>query len=211
MKNFLAIDTSNDYLTVLAAKDGQIAYSHLPDCAMRHSVTLMNEVDKVFSQLSLSPVECDFFVSSVGAGSFTGIRIGIAAAKGFCAAFGKPSLPITSFEIAAYNALDGGEKTLCLIDALHGAYYVCGFDNGRNVIYPPAYLEEAEVLALQRQGYSLRSLKAVALEGCVVVDPVEGLKNAVLSKAEQGVYDELTAVYVRKSSAEINLEKGSMV
>lgn len=211
MKNFVAIDTSNDYLTVLACKDGRFAYSHLPDCAMRHSVTLMNEVDKVLKELSLSLSECDFFAASVGAGSFTGIRIGISAAKGFCTAFGKPALPITSFEIAAYNTLDGGEKTLCLVDALHGAYYACGFDKVCNVVYPPAYVEEAEVLALQKEGYSLRSLKTVELEGCAVVDPVEGFKNAVLQKAERGEYGELTAVYVRKSSAEINFERGSSV
>ena len=208
MKNFVAIDTSNDYLTVLACKDGKFAYSHLPDCAMRHSVTLMNEVDKVVKELSLSLEECDFFASSVGAGSFTGIRIGISAAKGFCAALGKPSLPITSFEIAAYTTLDGGEKTLCLIDALHGAYYACGFDKDRKVVYPPSYIEESEVRALQKEGYSLRSLKAGEIEGCAVVDPVEGLKYAVLAKAAKEEFGELTAVYVRKSSAEINLERG---
>ncbi|MBQ8319822.1 MAG: tRNA (adenosine(37)-N6)-threonylcarbamoyltransferase complex dimerization subunit type 1 TsaB [Clostridia bacterium] len=212
MKNFLAIDTSNDYLTVLAAKDGRFALSHLPDCAMRHSVTLMGEVDKVLKELSLKAEECDFFAASVGAGSFTGIRIGIAAAKGFCAATGKPSLPVTSFEIAAYNGIDGGEKTLCLIDALHDAYYACGFDREKKVIFPPAYLEKEEVLALQREGYALRTLsRSLDLPKCTLVDPVEGLKNAVLAKAEKGEFAELIALYARKSSAEINLGRGGQV
>ena len=211
MRNFVAIDTSNDYLTVLACKDGKFAYSHLPDCAMRHSVTLMNEVDKVLNELSLSLDDCEFFAASVGAGSFTGIRIGISAVKGFCAALGKPSMPITSFEIAAYTTLECAEKTLCIIDALHGAYYACGFDERCAVVYPPSYIDEAEVLSLQKQGYSLRALKAVEIEGCEVVDPVEGLKNAVLAKAERGEFGELEAVYVRKSSAEINLERGAVL
>ena len=73
MKNFLAIDTSNEYLTVLAAKDGRFACSHLPDCAMRHSISFMGAVDEVLKELSLSPSECDFFAATVGAGSFTGI------------------------------------------------------------------------------------------------------------------------------------------
>ena len=50
--------------------------------------------------------DCDFFAAVVGAGSFTGIRIGISAVKGFCAATGKPALPITSFDVAAYNTID---------------------------------------------------------------------------------------------------------
>ena len=42
MNNFLAVDTSSRYLTVLAVKDGKPFLRHLPDCAMRHSVMLMD-------------------------------------------------------------------------------------------------------------------------------------------------------------------------
>ena len=209
MKNFLAIDTSNDYLTVIAAKDGKIAFSHLPDCAMRHSVSFMAEVEKVLAQLNLSANECDFFAATVGAGSFTGIRIGISAAKGFALACAKPTLPVTSFEVMAYTNLDGEEKTLCVIDALHGAYYACGFDGERRVIFPPAYISEGEVLALQQAGYALRSFQALELDGCKKVDPVEGFQNAVLEKSARGEFGELIATYVRKSSAEINREQGT--
>ena len=38
-------------------------------------------------------------------------------------------------------------------------------------------------------------------------DPVEGLKNAVCENVEKGAFGELVALYVRKSSAELNLEK----
>ncbi|MBQ7879249.1 MAG: tRNA (adenosine(37)-N6)-threonylcarbamoyltransferase complex dimerization subunit type 1 TsaB, partial [Clostridia bacterium] len=70
--NYLAIDTSGNYLTVAAVKDGRVFSSFLPDCAMKHSVTLMGEVEKVLSQAELSLAECDFFAAVVGAGSFTG-------------------------------------------------------------------------------------------------------------------------------------------
>ena len=93
MKNFLAIDTSSKYMTVLAAKDGKTFVSYVPDCAMRHSMLLMGEIDKVLSEAELSLNDCDFFSAVVGAGSFTGIRIGISTIKGFCLAAGKPSLP----------------------------------------------------------------------------------------------------------------------
>ena len=99
-------------MTVLAAKEGQTFFSHTPDCAMRHSVRLMGAIDGVLKEAKLSLDECDFFSAVVGAGSFTGIRIGIATAKGFCLAEGKPSLPVTSFDVAAYNALDG-ERAPC--------------------------------------------------------------------------------------------------
>ncbi len=212
---FLAIDTANEYLCVVAYNDGKAVTAFVPNCTMRHSTQIMAQVEKALSECDLTLSECDFFAAVVGAGSFTGIRIGVSAAKGFCLACGKPSIPVTSFEVAAYNALGQDEKTLCLVDALHDAYYVCGFDQEKRVVYPPAYLTEEEVLALEKEGYALRALRAgdewsigIAAKASVQpCDPAVGLLAAVLAKAEKGEFGALDAVYVRKSSAEINLEK----
>ena len=207
--NYLAIDTANEYLTVLAVKDGKATYSHLPDCAMRHSIALMTEVDKVLGQAALALDDCDFFACVVGAGSFTGIRIGIATVKGLCLACGKPALPVTSFEISAYNTLERVDKPLALVGAGHGAYYVCGFDGAGETLLPPSYLTEDEVLQKCAEGFSPVSVGVKTLGGTPVrsVDPVAGLQTAVERKACQGAFGELQAVYVRKSSAELNLQK----
>ena len=113
------------------------------------------------------------------------------------------------------KAVEPSEKTLCIVDALHDAYYTCAFDGDKNVILPPAYLTEEEVLALADEGYALRALKCkeewsigIAQKTEVVAcSPADGLLNAVIAKAEQGAFGELNAVYVRKSSAELNLGK----
>ncbi len=211
MEKFLAIDTSCNYLTVLAANGGKVFSRFLPDCAMQHSVNLMTEIDGVLEEAGLLPADCDFFAAVVGAGSFTGIRIGISAAKGFGLAAGKPLLPITSFDVAAYNAIDGSNsKVLALIDAGHDAYYVCGYE-GEKVYLAPSYLTEEEVLAVAAEGYRLVSTAAIAIAEKIDVEvcsPVEGLKRAVLAAKKRNSFGELTALYVRKSSAEINLEKG---
>lgn len=206
--NFLAVDTSGNHLAVVACKNGESFSVYIPDCAMRHAVSLMNAVDEALQKAELTLAECDFFSAVVGAGSFTGIRIGISAVKGFCLAFDKPALPVTSFDVAAYNAIDKTVKTLCLVDALHGCYYACGYENGE-VVYPPAYLTEAEVLALEKAGYALCSSSEIPLgekAKVTVVNPLEGLQNAVLALAEKGAFGELSALYVRKSSAELNAE-----
>jgi tRNA threonylcarbamoyladenosine biosynthesis protein TsaB len=207
--NYLAIDTANEYLTVLAVKDGKATCSHLPDCAMRHSVALMTEVDKVLCRANLSLAECDFIACVVGAGSFTGIRIGIATVKGLCLASGKPALPVTSFELCAYNTVEPIDKPLALIGAGHGAYYVCGFDGTGETVLPPSYLTEEEVAQKCAEGFSPVSVGVKTLGQRVVqtVDPVAGLQAAVERKAQKGTFGELQAVYVRKSSAELNLQK----
>lgn len=204
MKNFLAIDTANEYLSVVARVDGKTYTRYLPDCAMKHSTALMTEVDGLLKECGASLFAFDFFAAVVGAGSFTGIRIGIATVKGFALATGKPTLPITSFDTLAYNGVDG--KTLCLVDALRGNYYACGYDKG-GVCFAPQYLGEKEVRELALQGYALRAHRNLLI-GAEIVNPCTGLERAVeaLSKDENN-FGELVALYLRKSSAELNLEK----
>lgn len=211
MKNFVAVDTGSNYMTVIAVKDGTTFTRFAPDCAMKHSVSLMNAIDGVLKDADMQLSDCDFFAAVVGAGSFTGIRIGISAVKGFCLAFGKPALPVTSFDIAAYNALgdENGEKILCLVDALHDCYYACGYQNGK-MVYSPAYLTEEEVLTLAADGYALRACTPLPLSEKIAVetiDPAAGLLGAVKALSEKGAFGELNALYVRKSSAELNLGK----
>lgn len=209
--NYLAVDTSGSHLTVLVCKNGQYYPVFIENCAMKQSSLLMGAIDEAFQKAELSPKDCDFFAAVVGAGSFTGIRIGISAVKGFCLAYGKPSLPVTSFDVAAYNALDG-EKKLCLIDALHDCYYACGYQNGER-IYPPAYLEERQVLALAKEGYALCACAPLPLSEkteVTLINPVDGLINAVAALAEKGGFAPLAALYVRKSSAEIQLDKSKV-
>ena len=208
MKNFLAVDTSTNHLAVMAVKNGVAHTVFIPNCAMKHSVSVMPAVEEVLTKADMRLEECDFFAAVVGAGSFTGIRIGISVVKGFCLAFGKPALPVTSFDVLAYNALDG--KVLCLVDALHDCYYACGYENGQ-VVYEPAYLTEEEVLALAMEGYTLVACTTLPLAekaAVQVVDPCVGLEKATIALGKMEKFGELTALYVRKSSAELNRADG---
>ena len=205
--NFLAVDTSGNHLVVVACKDGEIFFGKIENCAMKHSTSLMGVIDETLKRADLSSSECEFFAAAVGAGSFTGIRIGISVAKGFALAHGKKTLPITSFDTIAYTRIE--KKQLCVIDALHGSYYVCGYENGE-VCYAPAYLTEAEVLDLEKQGFALVAgveMPIFEKTSVKIVSPECGLVQAVQAKLEKGEFGELNALYVRKSSAEINLCK----
>ena len=208
MKNFLAVDTSSEYLTVVACKDGKVESEFIENCSMRHSVTLMNAIDGLLARTGWLLEDFEFFSAVVGAGSFTGIRIGISAIKGFCLALNKPALPVTSFDVCAYNSVGEKAKRLCLVDALHDCYYACGYD-GESIVYEPEFINETEVLALKDKGYELLSCSNLPVQEKTEVkrcNPVEGLVNAVRKLSEQGKFGELSALYVRKSSAELNLK-----
>lgn len=162
----------------------------------------MDEIDGVLSRAQLSLQECDFIATVVGAGSFTGIRIGIATVKGLCFASDKPALSITSFDALAYA--ERGGKRLALVDAGHGYYYTCAYGEEREILIPPAYSSKEEVEKLIEAGYSPVAYEALGL-GESIVDPCEGLTLAVRAKHGEAVPpSELYALYIRKSSAEEN-------
>ena len=83
MADFLAVDTSSRYLTVLAKKGDKTVIRHIGDCAMQHSVILMGEIESALEEAGLTPDGCDYFAAVTGPGSFTGIRIGVATIKPF--------------------------------------------------------------------------------------------------------------------------------
>ena len=196
MSNFLAIDTSSRYLTVLAKKGEKSVLRHLPDCAMQHSVILMDEIDGALDECGLSVGECDFFAAVTGPGSFTGIRIGISTAKGFALAADKPLLSITSFDLIAYNVAD--ENFYVVIDAAHAHYYVCGYGKSKKITFNPRYMSKEEVKNLE---FPLYGFEDLPFENYAKLD----VKNCIapaLSLNEEHLSREMRALYVRKSQAE---------
>ncbi|MDE6356205.1 MAG: tRNA (adenosine(37)-N6)-threonylcarbamoyltransferase complex dimerization subunit type 1 TsaB [Clostridia bacterium] len=196
MTDFLAIDTSSKHLTVLAQKGGKVALRFIPDCAMRHSTELMGEIEKALNEVSLTPRECGFFAAVTGPGSFTGIRIGIATAKGFALAANKPLLGVTAFDLVAYNVTS--ESFFAVIDAAHGHYYVCGYDKDKNVTFAPAYLSGEEVKALNAPLYGFEDLP---LDNYCKTDIKNGLYPAICASINR-LTDDISALYIRKSQAE---------
>ncbi len=188
--NFLAVDTSYERLFVAAYRGGEV-FSRTENEAMRHSVLLMDGIDDVLSKAGLTLGELDFLACTVGPGSFTGVRIGIAAVKGMCFAANLPALSVTSFDTLAYADRNG--KRLALIDAGHGKFYACPYEN--DVALEPAFLGEEEINALEKRGY-----RPIVSETC---DRGKGLITAaeVLYK-NAAPARELTALYLRKSAAE---------
>ena len=197
--NFLAIDTSGRQLNTVAVHGERQIVLPRPDCAMRHSVILMDEIDAALKQAQLTPQDCDFFACVVGPGSFTGIRIGIATVKGLCLAAEKGALALTSFDCLAYA--DTNEQKLCLVDAGHGNFYACGYF-GTQVSIPPLFASREQVDAIIASGY-VPVAHAPLFEGVRVADAAQGLLAAATSKAGEVMpAHALEALYLRKSSAE---------
>jgi len=198
--NYLAIDVAQAYLTVAVKKGEERFVEHNPDNGVRHSVTLLPTVESVLSRAGLSLSDLDFIACTVGAGSFTGIRIGVATVKALCFSLKIPCLAVTSFDSISYNKACG--KILAVINAKHGSYYACGYSDGK-VCLPPEFISGERLLELQKE-YKVLTYERIDGVQSEVVSPVDGLFLAVERKAEEKTFDleKLTPLYVRKSQAE---------
>ncbi|MBE5741824.1 MAG: tRNA (adenosine(37)-N6)-threonylcarbamoyltransferase complex dimerization subunit type 1 TsaB [Clostridiales bacterium] len=202
--NYLAFDTSGTFLTV-TAKGKDSFFNHIKECTRSHSVILMDEIENCLEKASLELADVDVFACSVGPGSFTGIRIGVATAKAFAYALSKKVLAVTSFLALAYNVTDNTDK-LTLVNARHDNYYACGFNANNEVILPPCFLTKEEVLA-KKDGFTVISDTEVEGENFIVGDIAEGFRLAVEDNLDKASFDveSLVPLYVKKSQAEEEL------
>ena len=198
--NYLAIDTSGKNLPVIINKNGEVFKYSDAECGVNHSTELMPKVEELLGTANFDLNDADFFACVVGAGSFTGIRIGVATVKALCFAFSKPCLAITSFDTLSYNKTDG--KVLAVIDAKHNGFYVCGYQDEK-VILPPAYLMRDSVTELAKE-YKIVAIAPIDGFDVEVVSVVDGFVKAIEGKLDlvTSNIEALTPLYVRKSQAE---------
>ena len=197
---YLAIDTSSKNLTVIL-NDGKNLLKIDEFSDVRHSETLMPSIESLVESSNVSISDLDFIAVIVGAGSFTGIRIGIATIKALCFAFNKPCLSITSFDTLAYNKK--GEKVLAVIDAKHNGFYVCGYDN-KKVVLEPCYIMRDKLDEIKGEYQRLVAVKPIDGLDICPVSVEKGLEIAVREKSGEISCDleSLVPLYCRKSQAE---------
>lgn len=124
----LAVDTSAVSASVAVTEDEKIISSFSVNAGLTHSRTLLPMIDAVLTDSETDLDSIDFFSVSAGPGSFTGIRIGIAAVKGLCDAKGKRCLPVSTLEGLAYNLLGQDVIACCVMDARCKQVYTALFD-----------------------------------------------------------------------------------
>jgi tRNA threonylcarbamoyladenosine biosynthesis protein TsaB len=124
----LAIETSTllGGVAVTDSSSGLIAEIRL-NVKSTHSERLMTEVDHLLTRSMLTVSDIDAFAVSVGPGSFTGLRIGISTAKGFCCATGKPVVAVPTLEAFAWNFPFSRYPVCTLLDARKKEVYAALF------------------------------------------------------------------------------------
>jgi tRNA threonylcarbamoyladenosine biosynthesis protein TsaB len=123
----LALETSTPHaaLAVIGA-DGLIVVA-APDPSARHGRALVPAISDLLARVGLTVADLDGLVVGLGPGSYTGLRIGLTAAKTLAYAAGKPLAGVDSLDIVARNAPDETLLVSVIADAQRGDLYVADF------------------------------------------------------------------------------------
>lgn len=113
----LALDSSGLVASVAVAEDDNLLGEYTINYKKTHSQTLLPMLDAVVQMIELDLNTVDAIAVSAGPGSFTGLRIGSATAKGLGLALDKPIISVPTVDALAYNLWGAAEQVCPLMDA----------------------------------------------------------------------------------------------
>lgn len=119
----LAIDSSSMVATIAIVTDDVLTAEYTINYKRTHSQTLMPMIDEISKTIELDMESIDAIAISGGPGSYTGLRIGAATAKGFGLALGKPIINVPTMDALAYNMFSTSFTVCPIMDARRGQVY----------------------------------------------------------------------------------------
>ncbi len=126
----LALDTSTRTGSMAALRDHTVLALLLNASDQPYSITFFGDLEKLLSQVNLSIRQVDLFAVAVGPGSFTGLRVGLAAVKAWAESFSKPVAAVSCLEAMAskilnVQAIPDGTLLAPVLDAGRGQVFGC--------------------------------------------------------------------------------------
>lgn len=235
----LSIETTGKYgSAALIDSDGRIVSKSSHE-EMNHLKDIMFLADECLKAEGVSPASLDAVASSIGPGSFTGIRIGVSTARGVAEMLQIPCVAVSSLEGMAALADEHVDESVRyfapIINARRGQLYGAIFERNGNgykaVLSEKQYMIEEFMDELHKIG--LNSFEVVFIGDGIdayeseisevgaflLADEEWRYQDAVsvsklaMQKYEKGEtvsYDELLPNYMRKSEAEMRLESGTL-
>lgn len=146
----LALDSSGLVASVAIVEEDQTLSEYTVNYKKTHSQTLLPMLDEVVRMLELDLGNIDAIAVSGGPGSFTGLRIGSATAKGLGLALGKPLIHVPTVDALAYN-MYGTKGLICpIMDARRNQVYtgVYRFEESFEVVDGQMAVDVQELIEL---------------------------------------------------------------
>jgi tRNA threonylcarbamoyladenosine biosynthesis protein TsaB len=216
--NILAIETSTRTLRLGLSFGGDRLVQSEDVVGRSHGQVILKKTGELFTSANLPRKDLDAIVVGSGPGSFTGLRIGMAAAKGIATALGIPVVSISHFDLAAFHLRDQTEQhwicvpfkadAFCTLPVISGSYTI----REARVIT----LDELEKLA-ERAPLALIGAEDQQVESItdnsttrridLRISDLIYLGREKLQSGEIGSLVELEPLYLQRSQAEIRFDE----
>lgn len=190
----LILDTSSDYLVLVLSQDNTVIASQVLHAGRKMSELLLFQLDNMLNSSSIDISEIDEFYAGVGPGSFTGVRIGVALVLGVSSALNKKAYGLSSLDV---EAIVSGKKNLKTASLLKGDVYAVRDYDFTNNVFSEYYVYEIHenineyTLVNNNKSY------------------FPNISYAVQSGRLWDFRADCLPIYLRKSEAELNLDKKS--
>jgi tRNA threonylcarbamoyladenosine biosynthesis protein TsaB len=130
--------------SVCLSKDGQPLQTLVNDQQKDHAATMVPFVQEILRTQGVTPAQLDAVAVSAGPGSYTGLRVGVATAKGLCYAWGKPLIAISTLQMMAqglYMELKDNNAFYCpMLDARRMEVYTALYNPDLSTVIAPQAL-----------------------------------------------------------------------
>ena len=123
----LAIDTATNAATVAVVEDNVLLGEYTINNKKKHSQLIMSLLEKLLDDLSLTVRDIDLFAVANGPGSFTGLRIGVAAIKALAHSMNKPVVGVSTLEALAFSLPCCEHIIMPIMDARRDSVYTASY------------------------------------------------------------------------------------
>ena len=218
-ENILAIDCSGKELNLgLRYGDDRMVKLSI-EASRSHGQLIIEKISDLLKSAEIKVEQLRALVVSTGPGSFTGLRIALAAAKGMATALNIPAVGVSLFEIAAFK-LSNTEQAVTVIvpfkrDSVFAGEVKSGEfnDSSIRVVAIHEFQEDLSGLEVVSCGFNQEKIpiavKEIETAGSVSFDTADLLQIGFekLKKGEVSDLADLEPLYVQKSQAETNFEQ----
>ncbi len=123
----LALETATPYGSVALVAGGAVVRETVLPAGRQASETVLSAVSDLFGECGVSPGDVSCVAVSAGPGSFTGLRVGMAAAKGYCFGWKSPLVLVPTLEALAFRTPEDKRVVCTVLDARKKEVYAALF------------------------------------------------------------------------------------
>jgi tRNA threonylcarbamoyladenosine biosynthesis protein TsaB len=150
MTRILSLDTTTEFGSLALVEAGRVLEEVLLHCEGGFGHVLWDHLERLLARPGWTTAGVDCFAAASGPGSFTGVRVGLAAVKGLAEAHGKPVVAVSNLAAVAWHGT--ASRRAVVLDARRGEVYGAVYSASLEIIAPEVVSKFPEWLASLPEG-----------------------------------------------------------